>query len=257
MTRRVGKRRAIAAITAFLGAIGLMLAYATLGSAQTEAAGDRAQVVLKDVDGQAVAAVTMRELPQGGVLLEVRTRGLPPGFHGFHVHTVGKCDPNAIDPATKKKAPFMSAGGHLNPEKENHPGHAGALPVLLVNGGGEAAMSVVTDRFTIAELLDADGSSMVIHASPDNFANIPERYTASATQAPSAKAASKSSSVKDSAKAAATDDADNADASKDASKKAAAAQSTAKAAKKPGPDASTLMTGDAGARIACGVIQKA
>ena len=292
----------LAALALFLSATGLMAAWAHFSSAQTpEAAGDRAQSVIKDAKGQTVAVVTMRELAQGGVLLEVRTKGLPPGFHGFHIHTTGKCDPEAVDPATKKKTPFFTAGGHLNPEKKDHPGHAGALPVLLVNGGGDAAMSVMTDRFTVAELFDEDGSSMVIHAAPDNFANVPDRYEASPSPSPKASAA-KAGSKKDAAKA--SKDAKDAkdaskdvaapdvanpdldpfsipdigdatkDATKDASKDAAsdAASDAAKpaatksasksaaskdAAKKAGPDAATLMTGDAGARIACGTIEKA
>jgi Cu-Zn family superoxide dismutase len=36
----------------------------------------------------------------------VDAKGLPPGVHGIHLHTVGKCD-----------APgFTTAGGHLNPD---------------------------------------------------------------------------------------------------------------------------------------------
>jgi Cu-Zn family superoxide dismutase len=33
-----------------------------------------------------------------------------------------------------------------------------------------------TDRFSAAELSDADGSAVIVHAGRDNFANIPTRY---------------------------------------------------------------------------------
>jgi Cu-Zn family superoxide dismutase len=33
-----------------------------------------------------------------------------------------------------------------------------------------------TDRFTIRQLRDADGSAVMVHAAADNFANIPPRY---------------------------------------------------------------------------------
>jgi Cu-Zn family superoxide dismutase len=35
---------------------------------------------------------------------------------------------------------------------------------------------VATDRFSVDQLFDADGSAMVVHAAADNYANIPTRY---------------------------------------------------------------------------------
>jgi superoxide dismutase, Cu-Zn family len=35
---------------------------------------------------------------------------------------------------------------------------------------------VAFDRFSIDQLLDGDGSAMVVHAAADNYANIPTRY---------------------------------------------------------------------------------
>jgi Cu-Zn family superoxide dismutase len=35
----------------------------------------------------------------------------------------------------------------------------------------------VTDRFTVADLFDEDGSAVIVHAGEDNFGNIPtDRY---------------------------------------------------------------------------------
>jgi Cu-Zn family superoxide dismutase len=31
-----------------------------------------------------------------------------------------------------------------------------------------------TDRFDVADLFDADGSALIIHANPDNYTNIPD-----------------------------------------------------------------------------------
>ena len=76
---------------------------------------------------------------------------------------------------------------------------------LLVLDDGTAEAQFATDNFTIAELFDADGSAIIVHAAPDNFANIPTRY-----------------------------------------------QSTTEGVF--GPDSATLGTGDAGARVACGVV---
>ena len=124
------------------------------------------------------------------VEVQVRSNLLPPGFHGFHVHTVGECIP-----------PFTTAGGHFNLGGLTHKNHTGDLPVLLVNADGTAKAKFKTDRFRAADLFDADGSAVIIHANPDNYANIPtDRYD-------------------------------------------------------PDPDATTLMTGDAGARIVCGIVK--
>ena len=34
----------------------------------------------------------------------------------------------------------------------------------------------MTDALTLADLLDDDGSAVMVHEDPDNYANIPERY---------------------------------------------------------------------------------
>jgi superoxide dismutase, Cu-Zn family len=74
------------------------------------------------------------------------------------------------------RAPFTSAGGHLNLEDAFHPEYSGDMPVLLVNSDGTGEVSFQTDRFTLKDVLDEDGSAIMVHALPDNYANIPERY---------------------------------------------------------------------------------
>lgn len=129
-----------------------------------------ASALLQDVDGNQVGTVRFLEEADFGTLaIVVQVQNLTPGFHGFHLHTTGQCDPGT-DP------PFSSAGGHLNPADTNHPEHAGDLPPLLVMQDGTAAISVRTDRLTLADLLDDDGAAIIVHANADNFANIPERY---------------------------------------------------------------------------------
>jgi Cu-Zn family superoxide dismutase len=149
-------------------ALALLLAM-TVGGASATAHGDRngARAVVRDRSGQRVAVVTLFHTGPGKVTVLVRARRLPPGFHGFHLHAIGTCDP-----ATR----FASAGGHLNPANLPHDDHAGDLPVLLVNADGTAQATVATDRFTIGQLFDADGSAVVVHAAADNFANISTRY---------------------------------------------------------------------------------
>jgi superoxide dismutase, Cu-Zn family len=149
-------------------ALSLLLAI-TVGGTSATAHDDKtgARAVLRDRNGHRVAVVTFSSASHGQVTVQVRARRLPPGFHGFHVHAIGVCDP-----ATG----FTSAGGHLNPANVTHDDHAGDLPVLLVNDDGSAKATVATDRFTVDQLFDADGSAMVVHAAADNYANIPTRY---------------------------------------------------------------------------------
>jgi superoxide dismutase, Cu-Zn family len=156
--------------------------------------GDEAKVQLRDANGVVVGEAKF-EQQRNGVEVQVKVHGLLAGFHGFHIHTVGAC----IGPD------FVSAGGHFNPAGVNHAHHAGDMPVLLVNADGTGEARLTTASFQVSQLFDADGSALIIHAGPDNFANIPSRYKL-----------------------------DNGAA---------------------GPDATTLATGDSGARTACGVIQ--
>lgn len=155
------------------------------------------KVQLRGVDGSRVGWVSLR---QSGDVVEVRgwVRSMSPGFHGFHIHTTGLCEADAPD------GPFTTAGGHYTGGDTTHGDHAGDMPPLLVTESGRALSQFVSDRFTLAELRDADGSAVMVHAGPDNLANIPDRYSAAGT---------------------------------------------------PGPDATTLGTGDAGTRAACGVIR--
>jgi Cu-Zn family superoxide dismutase len=128
------------------------------------------------------------------VLVVGRVRDIPTGFHGFHIHAVGKCEGTATPP-------FGTAGGHLSEPGQTHPSHKGDLPSLLADAGGGALLITTTDRFSLSDLRDADGAAVIVHANPDNYANIPkDRYD-------------------------------------------------------PDPDEMTLSTGDAGGRIACGVVR--
>lgn len=161
---------------------GIIVASTAVGAWATGAGGQAPQhvssgddrhlekVVLNDVDGQSIGSVRIHET---GETVQVRAslHGLEPGFHGFHVHETGVCDPDAPDGA------FTSAGGHYAGDGGNHGTHDGDMPSLYVAGDGTARLSFVTDGFTLDELMGGDGSAVMVHVDPDNFANIPDRYT--------------------------------------------------------------------------------
>ena len=127
-----------------------------------------ARATLMNAAGESVGTVRFERRGKSRALrVSVSVRKLSPGFHGFHVHTVGTCT-----------APgFMSAGPHFNPAGAAHGAHPGDMPPLLVTSGGKAEARFTTDRFTLAQLRDADGSAAMVHAAPDNASNIPkDRY---------------------------------------------------------------------------------
>src|SRR4051812_5989928 len=59
-----------------------------------------AGAVLKNAGGQTVGVAEVRDEGNGRVKISVTAAGLPPGFHGIHVHRKGRCDPRSADPAT-------------------------------------------------------------------------------------------------------------------------------------------------------------
>jgi superoxide dismutase, Cu-Zn family len=132
-----------------------------------------------DTDGKKRGTVTIEETDDG-TRVSVRVSGFDKefrGFHGFHVHAVGECDADSTNPANPaQRGPFLSAGGHLGADKADHGEHKGDLPSLYVSDDGDGRLVTVTDMFTPEDLLDKDGSAVMIHVGRDNFANIPERY---------------------------------------------------------------------------------
>jgi Cu-Zn family superoxide dismutase len=154
-------RITLAAICAVLGVAGVTAIVTAKPPARTVA-----DVTLRDAAGTKVGTVSVATTSWSSTDIRARVRGMRPGFHGFHIHAVGACE--APD--------FMSAKGHLKAEGQSHGAHSGDMPPLLVKGNGTATLRVTTDRFTLADLRDADGSAVMIHAGPDNFANIPPRY---------------------------------------------------------------------------------
>ncbi len=127
-------------------------------------------------EGTEVGTAEFRE-QDGAVSITVGFSDMEPGFYGLHIHQIGVCETDSTAPDNPDKTgAFLSAGSHLGAGESDHPDHPGDLPQLLVKTDGSAAMTVETDRFTLADLEDEDGSAVMIHSDPDNFANIPERY---------------------------------------------------------------------------------
>ena len=117
------------------------------------------------------------DFTNAGGYTEVKVRLInAPGidaFHGFHVHANNNpahgdgCIANtALAPSTW----FASADGHFKRDGELHSHHAGDLPVVYVNGDGSVETKFRIDTIDSSELV---GKAVVLHAGPDNYANIP------------------------------------------------------------------------------------
>ena len=105
-----------------------------------------------------------------GVLVISNVRGLPVGetpcsfgIFAMHMHENGIC-------TAENTEDFSAAGGHYNPDACPHPAHAGDLPPLLATAGGKAFSAVLTDRFSLVEII---GKSVIIHRNPDDFKTQP------------------------------------------------------------------------------------
>jgi superoxide dismutase, Cu-Zn family len=177
------------------------------GEGQAAPAGDTLTAQLKNASGATVATADFA-FSSGYVTVTVKTTGsgqLTPGFHGMHIHSVGKCEASSVAPTGGEPGDFNSAGGHFQvPGHSGHPA-SGDLSSLQVREDGTAQLVTTTDAFTAEDLEAGAKTAIIIHEKADNFANIPpERYQ--------------------------------------------------QINGTPPPDQTTLATGDAGKRVACGVI---
>jgi Cu-Zn family superoxide dismutase len=130
---------------------------------------------LKGAAGGIGGQVTLTDAPKG-VIVRVEAHGLKPGWHAVHFHEKADCS----------DAMFKSAGGHvhmmtpavhglLNPAGNDF----GDLPNLFVGPDGTATAEYFSPFVALqagtarSNLLDADGSGLVIHAKPDDYTTQP------------------------------------------------------------------------------------
>jgi Cu-Zn family superoxide dismutase len=125
-----------------------------------------------NAQGQKIGAATIQ--PSGrGVRIDAEVSQLPPGTHGIHIHTVGKCEGPA----------FASAGAHLNPTskkhgKDNPEGpHAGDLLNIEVGADGNGKASLSDPNATLGEgpnsLFHEGGTALVFHEKADDYKTDP------------------------------------------------------------------------------------
>lgn len=121
--------------------------------------------------GNTIGVVVMTEGPNGILgSVSLNAGAVAPGWHGLHVHQVGDCS----DVGT-----FTNSGGHLGKIEGGHGllnptgPEAGDLPNLHAADNGSAAMEFFTDRFSLAEIREGDGSALILHQNRDDHITQP------------------------------------------------------------------------------------
>ncbi len=155
--------------------VATMLSLAALVAASPALAQTTATAPIKGADGKDMGMATLTEAPHG-VLVKLELKGLTPGWHAVHFHEKGDC-----------AAPdFKSAGAHvhtaattvhglLNPDAND----SGDLPNVFAAADGTVTAEAFSALVSLKgaggrpALLDADGSSIVVHANADDYKTQP------------------------------------------------------------------------------------
>ena len=141
-------------------------------AATTDSPDPSIRVAMRDANGRDLGTITLTDVA-GGISVSGSLTGLPPGDHGMHLHTVGRCDAPS----------FTSAGEHWNPTTRQHGPdnpqgpHLGDLPNVTVGADSTATVQGTTSggtlRGTSTMLLDADGAAVIIHTGRDDLRTDP------------------------------------------------------------------------------------
>lgn len=154
------------------------LAFAALPAAAQQAAAPAAapapapiaQAAVADAQGKPLGTVTFTKFAHG-VLVHGQLEGLTPGWHGLHIHENGACTPD-----------FKAAGGHFAAAGAKHGleaehSHYGELPNIWVTEAGKAGFEAITHMVTLGDgadgLFKTGGTSIVVHAQPDDYISQP------------------------------------------------------------------------------------
>lgn len=134
------------------------------------------KVTMNSIDAKGVGASlgTITISPSDkGVTLQPDLKGLPPGAHGFHVHSFANCSAKEKD---GKLEAGEAAGPHWDPEKAGKhgapgEGHRGDLTPIVASADGTAKRAVNAPNIKLEEL---KGKALVIHEGGDNFSDQPK-----------------------------------------------------------------------------------
>ncbi len=154
---------------ALMGAALFCLAVPVMSQDTAAPAADLKATLVNEA-GKEVGTAAIRSAPDGSIIT-VEVSEMAPGWHGLHVHAVGDCADHADH--------FKKAGAHLADADEKHGfmaaegPHKGDLPNIWVHTDGTAKVELFSDELEADDLMDKDGSAIMIHAAADDHKTDP------------------------------------------------------------------------------------
>ena len=153
--------------------LAICLCTAIPGAAVADADNMTATAILLDKTGAEIGQAKLVQAREG-VLLHIKVAQLAPGKHGLHLHSHGVCEADTGFKSAKGHVGLVEGGhGLLNP-KGSEPGD---LPNIFVAADGTGEMEAFSTRVSLTggdhNLLDADGSTFIIHENADDHITQP------------------------------------------------------------------------------------
>jgi len=148
-----------------------------LSTSPLQAAGISRTAEIVGEGGKAIGSANLIDAPRG-LLIRVEVSGLTPGWHGMHIHSVATC----------ADAGFKASGGHVHGMGAATTIHGmlnqmqtdlGDLPNIFAGADGHAAAETFTPYLALGDasgrlnILDSDGSALIIHAAADDHQTQP------------------------------------------------------------------------------------
>ena len=130
-------------------------------------------VDIKDAKGASIGMAMVSAAKDGGISISLDVKGLTPGEHAIHIHSVAKCEGPA----------FTTAGPHFNPAAKKHGmqspdgSHAGDMMNFTVAASGTAKTTITNKNVTTADGANSiyanGGTALMIHAAADDMKTDP------------------------------------------------------------------------------------
>ena len=121
--------------------------------------------------GRQIGTANLIGGPNGILMrIELGAGSLTPGWHGLHMHQVGDCSDLGV---------FKKSGGHVGKVEGGHGllnqlgPEGGDIPNIFAHRDGSAGYEAFTSLTTMADLVDADGAAIIIHANADDHLTQP------------------------------------------------------------------------------------
>lgn len=131
---------------------------------------EKATAVLHPTEGNNTLGIVVFQMTEQGVQVEATVTGLEAdSLHGFHIHEYGDC----------REPDGTSAGGHYNPDNEEHGApdddlrHMGDLGNIPANAQGVATTDFIDTELKLNGPNSIIGRGVIVHANEDDFVSQP------------------------------------------------------------------------------------